>query len=190
MKYHVVDFEKVTNLEWLWENKQLVHYFGLGFIQLKLSPSERVHFYTTELNKTVGDEEIHDHRYDFVSTIVKGRFSQTIYDVNIVGMDKTYTHLISEETCSTEKQDDPALWCATAEPFYHSFYEPGQSYFMDSSTFHTVEAEHGTVTYLRRTDYKKKLANVVRPVGQPLVCPFSVKLTEDEIFDHLKQILG
>lgn len=177
--------EKYLDLDWLWANKTMVHYFGLGFIQLKINDSQRVHFYTEKLMKTVGDEEIHNHRYHFVSKILKGTFSQSIYDV-IPGD----SHFLKKEDCSRDSESAfqiPEL--VGIVKLYDQTVNAGEDYFMDHNTFHTVESKDA-ITFLTRTDYKKELADVVYPRGASSRCPFSVNLTEDEIFDILKKLIN
>lgn len=172
-----MNYDKYLDLDYLWKNKEMVH--------LKLNPTQRVHFYSHNLVKTTQNEEIHDHRYDFVSTILKGYFEQTIYDVR---ENEKGNYIQTLESCNGSKIAAPHKK-VNVELFYVNSYKEGESYFMDSNTFHTVDSSHNTVTFLRRTDYKKQFANVIRPKDQSLTCPFSLKLSENEIFDCLKEIL-
>ena len=60
-------------------------YFGLGFIQCKINQHERVHIYHPDLMPIVNiEEEIHNHRYDFESTILMGKL--TIKNINLSKM--------------------------------------------------------------------------------------------------------
>lgn len=43
---------RLLNLAWLKANHRTIHYFGLGFIQLKLDESRRMHFYVPSLKPT------------------------------------------------------------------------------------------------------------------------------------------
>lgn len=60
------------NIDYLKKNHTKIHGFGLGFIQIKLGEVFRLHIYTKEIALTTQDEEIHNHRYDFKSTVLKG----------------------------------------------------------------------------------------------------------------------
>ena len=181
--------EKYLDLDWLWANKTMVHYFGLGFIQLKIDNHHRVHFYTNDLMKTVGDEEIHNHRYNFVSEVLKGEFSQDIYDVTPVSMEEA-THLLSQESCNENITASNVIIPTPVkiEKFYSETIAEGEKYFMDHQSFHTVYSADA-ITFLTRSDYKKELADVASPKDKTLVCPFSIKLSEDEIFDIIKGLL-
>lgn len=180
--------EKYLDLDWLWANKTMVHYFGLGFIQLKLNDSQRVHFYTKELMKSVGDEEIHNHRYHFVSKILKGTFSQTIYDV--IPAEKNFSHFMTKESCTKEESHIFHIpEGVNIVKLYEQTLNVGESYFMDHNTFHTVDSGDA-ITFLTRTDYKKEFADVAYPRGMPPVCPFFLNLSEDEIFDRIKKLIN
>lgn len=52
---------KYLDIDYLKSLENKPYYFGLGFIQLKINKSQRIHFWHSELIKTAGDEEIHDH---------------------------------------------------------------------------------------------------------------------------------
>ena len=96
------------DIDWLKKNAESIHYFGLGFIQVKINFPNRIHFYTTQLDKTVQEEEIHNHRYNFKSQILKGRFTQTIFTANKT--DLSYTHYMTQESCNeNDKTEFPLL---------------------------------------------------------------------------------
>ncbi len=174
------------DIDWLWLNKQMVHYFGLGFIQLKLNQTERVHFYSQELMKTVGDEDVHNHRYNFVSEILKGSFSQKIFDVS--ENHHNYTHYLRQESCQENLNNQNSPVPVNIELIFEQTLRQGEKYFMDHNTFHSVESLDA-VTFLTRGEYKKTLADVATPKGQDTVCPFSIKLSQEEIFDHIREII-
>src|SRR5690606_30989934 len=51
------------------------HWFGLGFIQLKLTNDTRIHFWHPALMADTPEEELHDHRYRFHSHILLGNIT-------------------------------------------------------------------------------------------------------------------
>jgi hypothetical protein len=183
LKYNI---SSCQDLDWLWQNKTMVHYFGLGFIQLKLDKYHRIHFYTDKLMKTVGDEEIHNHRYNFVSMVLRGQFSQDIYDV--IKCEEDFTHYLRDESCNEDNKIEGPEEKVKISKFYSHTLKQGESYFMDHGSFHTVES-NDAITLLTRSDYKKEFAQVISPKDAPSICPFSIKLSESEIFDILKELL-
>jgi len=75
------------------------HYFGLGFIQIKLTPDLRVHFWHPELTATVAEEELHDHRYDFRSHVVHGSTTHQVFEFL---RDEKGDHEVVEVSCQEE----------------------------------------------------------------------------------------
>src|SRR5271168_5571627 len=57
------------------------YWFGLGFIQLKLSDTERMHFWLPEIPHPER-EEIHNHRYDFTSTVLAGHLMHEVWHLD------------------------------------------------------------------------------------------------------------
>lgn len=172
------------DLNWLKNNHQMVHYFGLGFIQLKLNQEYRIHFYTEELPPIISDEDIHNHRYDFTSTILKGDLTQEIYECVF---DKD-THILEEESCQ------PGVKCDAMEKFCgvrligKQNFSLGSWYWMDHNTFHRVSTKE-CITLLKRSDYKKKLAQVIRPKDAVSVCPFSKKIEENKLWGIIERMI-
>lgn len=170
------------NIDLLKKNHQKIHYFGLGFIQVKIDSITRVHFYSSELPAIISDEEIHNHRYDFTSVIIKGGFGQQIYQV-IPGD----THLLEEESCQEGVSGGKTKLCSVKMIGEHVYY-PNSRYFVDHNVFHKVQAVD-CVTLLTRSDYKKDLAEVIRPVGAEKICPFSQKIEEGSLWEIVDSML-
>ena len=175
--------EYYSDVKWLKSNHTKVHYFGLGFIQLVLDESTRMHFYTQELPPITSEEEVHNHRYDFTSTIMYGYLEQDIYSII-----KGDTHLKEMETCKegSKATGDPVP-CSVALSSTHAYYE-GCQYFISHETFHRVRADN-CITLLRRSEYKKDLAEVVRPVGAAKICPFGQKIGEERLWEIIGDML-
>lgn len=173
-------------IDWLKKNVEKIHYFGLGFIQAKISNFERIHFYTNALTQTVEPEEIHNHRYDFVSRIYKGEFVQQIYDVN---KSVNGQYLLTQESCDENNKLDFPKEPVDIKQLYEKTYYEDESYFMNHNTFHTVSAKENTITLLTRTDYKKEYADIVYHNSKTLTCPFSVKVSEDDLYNLIETIL-
>lgn len=181
MKLYLNNIELST--EWIVKNAKMIHYFGLGFIQVKLNEFERLHFYTDKLPTTVGMEEIHNHRYNFVSTILKGQLYQEIYDTNIAGN----THIMTKESCTVKKAPKCETIC-TIIPFYNNTYYKDQEYYIDHNTFHTVHSTNA-ITHIVRSEYKKLYADVIRPIGIELTCPFSANVEQDKLIEIIDTML-
>jgi hypothetical protein len=182
MKNHYLD---INNLK---SNFRMIHYFGLGFIQLKLDHHNRIHFYTSKLPAIVPDEDIHNHRYDFHSKVLMGSLSQEIYQVIECDGDYSGNYVREKESCNADvKCDEPGVPCEVKLLSTQTFSE-GSHYWVDHGTFHKVHSTH-CVTMLTRSDYKKDLADVVRPAGEAKVCPFSKKIEPEELWAIVEEML-
>lgn len=155
-------------------------FFGLGFIQLKLSKSRRLHFYHPEANPIVNYlEEPHDHRYHFHSRVLAGELRQDIYVFNA---EDNGAWLKTLETCQPEVEapagsDEAGSVQKIAQMRHHA----GDEYFCHEQTFHTVTTgpDAWAITDLTRTDYTKPLAHVLRLKTAEKTCPFSQPKSED-----------
>jgi hypothetical protein len=170
-------------IDWLKNNHLMVHYFGLGFIQLKLSNEKRLHFYTQELPQIVSGEEIHSHRYNFTSEILCGEMVQEMFAVGVGD-----THLIEEESCKPDVDlGDTGGYCA-ATPLSKHISGKGSSYWIHHTAFHRVAATD-CVTLVTRSNIQQQMAQVVRPVGGEKVCPFSKKVDEKDLWAIIDSML-
>lgn len=162
-------------------------FFGLGFIQCKVSHTERYHFYHEDLYPIVDmEEEIHDHRYDFISTILKGELTNKLYQFIPDEKGEYYSEL---ESCNKDKiVNDKKTTMGNIILLSTQIYKENQSYEMKFEQLHTIEAKN-CVTHLIRTDYKKELATVVRHNTIEKICPFSKQIDESTCWKIIEQIL-
>lgn len=179
--YKIIQEITLKNLK---QKSTMIHYFGLGFIQIKLGQTYRLHIYTDILPAIIGKEDIHNHRYDFTSHILYGSLYQELYEL----IDDT-THVIEEESCKEGyvASDSTKKLCGIKKISDQHFCK-GSSYTIDHRTFHRV-ASSDAITLLTRSDYKKELAEVVRPLGAHKICPFSKKVAEDELWSIVDNVL-
>lgn len=174
----------ILNLDWLKNNCEMIHYFGLGFIQLKINKSTRLHFYTSDLPPIVPEEDVHNHRYDFKSKILHGSFKQEIFEV--ISGD---THIRGQESCQPGiKTASIPESCGLKLACICNFTK-GSEYFISHSTFHRVSA-NDCITLLERSDYKKELADVITPIGIKSICPFSKKVEENKLWEIIEYMLS
>lgn len=169
------------DLERLKMNHVRLYYFGLGFIQLKIDETWRLHFYSKELPAIT--EDVHNHRYDFQSTILAGSITNHSYQVN-----EGDSHIMVNESCNPEIEA-PALDKPCSMLLNHSkTMVVGWSYYMQHDEFHRVEADD-CITLLRRSDYKKEFAQIILPVGKAPVCPFSQKIPKSKLWRIMADML-
>lgn len=159
-------------------------YFGLGFIQLKIKPDSRVHFYHSALPVLV--EEPHDHRYNFISYIMQGVFEQTIYGWQ--------DHALGEyqkvwEDCKPNSPPGPMAMDGILQEMIRTEQSAGTHYRMQADTLHTVSARDNCITYLVREPPFKDYAAVVHRTGAEKVCPFSQPIPVKQCWEMIKSML-
>ncbi len=170
------------SVDWLRANHTMIHYFGLGFIQIKLGDSERVHLYVPGLDPIVSDEDIHDHRYHFDSLVLVGSLSQDLFDVEEA--DDQGTHTMDWVSCEEGESPRRSGDSFIVRLMSGHTYTPGSSYSICHEQLHRVRPNpSGCVTLVRRSGYMKPRACVVRPIGAPAVCPFGRRIPEGELWD-------
>lgn len=171
------------DFNFLKQNCKLIHSFGLGFIQIKLNEKERVHIYTKKVKTTTHCEEIHDHRYDFKSEIIKGSLINEIFEIDI----NKDSHFLIKENCSPNKKNEnqEKISCGIKK-IVSTKMEKGTVYWMDKDVMHRVETDR-CITFLTRDLISKDFARVIYPIKHELVCPFSANLSEDQLWQIVKE---
>lgn len=173
------------DLDTLKKNCKMIHAFGLGFIQLKLSEDTRLHFYVPEVNKTGGDTESHNHRYGFTSRIVKGYLTNELYAFKptMIG-----NYLMVNEACDPNKPKstkDPErgklILLASHE------MTAGSVYTMEQDTLHMVRTERAITYLMRHPGEFKDFAQVVHHESVDLICPFSANMPEKDLWEIVER---
>lgn len=173
----------LLDIDYLKSNYTRIYYFGLGFIQVVLNKYERIHFYTDELPTT--NEDVHNHRYNFTSTILKGEFTNIKYE--LVPGD---THVLKNESCnaSIELKNNVEIPVAIKLTDTKT-YKEGDSYHMFYNEFHAVDYKNNTITHLIRTDIITDYAQVLYKKGVEEVCPFANKVEEEKLWEIIDKII-
>ncbi len=67
---------------------------GLGFIQVPLDGDYRLHIWDKDLprRKNIEHSEVHNHRFGFISRVLKGSITNHSYNVNCPGQFIKYNH--------------------------------------------------------------------------------------------------
>lgn len=177
--------KKHLDIDWLKENHQLIHFFGLGFIQLKLNDSERMHFYHPSLEAFA--EEPHDHRYSFISTVLKGGLKNIIWKMKEGGEAAELRY----ESCKKDINDVPPSEQCQRVMIGEFTTRAGSSYFVNEDMFHQVErvGDGPCITFLVRQEPVKEFARILAEPDSPNVCPFSRNLSEEELWQIVEDCL-
>lgn len=177
----------ILDIDWLRKQSESngtpPHWFGLGFIQLKLTENTRIHFWLPWL-KGKEREEIHNHRYNFTSSVLIGSLHKEIYQVTPGGTDwELFT-----TTCAPGKEGEVTettpVSCVKIAEFDLASWS---TYFFAHDQFHTTEGTDFAVTYLERESKVKSDAMVVKKTGAPTTCPFANPVPVNELWEHIEE---
>lgn len=166
-------------------------FFGLGFIQAKIDATKRIHFWHPELTKIVGEEEVHNHRYNFKSWILGGQITHRLYEI-VYESDLAYgnkpEYELIEVTCSEEKSSEPRrISKVNLKPLNEFELNVGSSYTIKADEFHVTDTS-GAITLLERGPILYNNARVIKPLDTPTICPFSKKIPESELWEMMADL--
>jgi hypothetical protein len=164
-------------------------YFGLGFIQLKMTNDSRLNFYHPDVMPILDEDEIHDHRYDFHSKVIKGRLENEIFDYNSLLFSD---YILCEVSCKKEDAGKEPVEIREVEPHKVCGFScsAGDSYDLENFMFHRIKYPVPTITLLTRGPIKKEYAHIIKHKDSPAVCPFSKKMSDEEIWEIIEQIVS
>jgi len=158
------------DIDWLRRSGAEPQWFGLGFVQLKLDDTHRVHFYSDALAPDTPPDEVHDHRYGFTSRVLLGQVRQTLFDFT---PDPAGDWMCAEVSCDPANPLPPGGGVrGRVEMTSSAVMAVGSRYSVIARQFHTFEAARA-VTHLSREATRLPHARVCRPIGVEAVCPFS-----------------
>lgn len=180
--------QNYLDLDFLKENHQMIHFFGLGFIQLKLNQEERLHFYHEDLPAFV--DQPHNHRYDFTSRVLKGCLENIIWK-EAQKDPKAELSNLRYDSCTSDDNLEIPEGRLTKRKIVSRFYTAeGSGYYMPKEVFHQVNPMvKPTITLLSRGPKVYEFATILEPVDFEPVCPFSGNLPEEELWDIVKKCL-
>lgn len=159
-------------------------YFGLGFIQLKITKNSRLHFYHNDL--PVIAEEPHTHRYDFRSYILQGTFYQDIWKFDPCPVGE---YEMTNVSCDPNIDVPPATLDGTLEWVLETEHLAGSEYKINKGTLHTVRAKDNCVTYLIRNEPELDFPWLVRKKGEDMVCPFSQPIPPEQCWEMIEDMI-
>jgi hypothetical protein len=170
------------------------YWFGLGFIQLKLNDTVRMHFWLPEIPHPER-EEIHNHRYDFTSTVLAGHLMHEVWHLNSLitaNALRAFTEWeIFETNCAPNKEGtvETVTPCTVSKVGEFSL-AAGSIYAFPHTSFHTTEGTKFAITHLTRVLPKTlEFASVIKKRGTATVCPFAEKLPTDLCWQYIEAAL-
>ena len=181
----------LLNIDFLRKNNIRMYYFGLGFIQVVLDKDNRVHFYSEKFNVNPTIEGLHNHRYNFASTILKGHFLESRAKLVLDN-----THILNNVNCGTGKEllYNPKIevgieYIKMPNGYLSMDYYEGDKYNVFYNEFHEVSFRGNTITHLTRSDVITDFAQVIHEKGRELVCPFAIKYPDAELWEIIEDVI-
>jgi hypothetical protein len=182
---------RLLNIDWLRATEAEPHWFGLGFVQLKLNSEERLHFWHPDYCPTVSEDEVHDHRYTFNSDILKGSLTHYIFDWEPATlMNPGLSHEMIYVSCEKDKPAPVKIQYGHLHDIGFQTLTVGSSYTFLQGRFHRTAIYEPTVTYVCREEPVTEFARVIRPIGSKSVCPFSNDMSTEELWDIINETLS
>ena len=167
-----------------------IHFFGLGFIQVKTNnPWLRYHFYHPSL-ECLADNP-HNHRYFFTSEVLRGSLENIVWSTYDPHFLAPTDAIVVNETltdCSPAKiftSDKSVLAKAVTSFQTHD----GSSYFMPSDLFHQVKRIGKAPCVTRLTLGPKFKVNASVLQVHPEQCPFSHQRNEEDLWALVAECL-
>ena len=147
---------------------------GIGLLALRLDDRREFRLHVWDPDGGMGEPPIHDHPYDFTSTIVVGRLTNTRYVEDPTG-DEVCRERFSPAD-ETDRRSDMIRLRATSRTL-----GPGEHYHQLADELHDSRQAPGTVTIIRcRWRDRPELTVCLRP-GAPWVSGQARPATPDEI---------
>jgi gamma-glutamylcyclotransferase (GGCT)/AIG2-like uncharacterized protein YtfP len=162
------------------------HYFGLGFIQMKFNDTLRMHFWHPALSATVGEEELHDHRYDFRSHVLHGKTTHEVFELV---EDANGDHGVFEVSCKPGDAHEPReKGRGFVRPAGRYTMVKGSVYDFPHAQFHRIDATE-CITLVERREVVKELATVIKPLDAGHVCPFAATIPQEKLWEYIAELV-
>lgn len=167
--------------------KETISLHGLGFIQLVLEGNQRMHIWHPDLPRRNCYEHsaVHNHRFSFVSRILKGTQINQRCDLEVVKPGTGSHILISHNGPRSDKGGRESYPVADVNVLMREVesYKAGDEYTMPALEYHHTPNSGMVVTILRKTVETKLHANSVIRRGVDFHYDFDrFQLSPDQLF--------
>ncbi len=168
-------------IDYLIKNHIIIQYFGLGFIQIKINEHKRFHFYHKDILATTDD--IHNHTYDFKSTILRGTLTERLY---LISNGNDYYQKISN--CKLGSTNSILENKVNANLICEITHLQNDSYHRKTTEYHTVYSDYG-VTMLERGNKLNDTAIIlIKNLDELHTCPFKNNYTIPQLWEIVNDI--
>ena len=116
----------------------------IGLLGLRLDDQREYRLHVWDPSSSVGEPPIHDHPFDFTSTVIVGEMTNTRYEEDPLGVD--YRRVRYTPPNEDDRRSDTVRLSGTATTF-----TAGSQYHQLAHELHDSRQLPGTVTIIRRT---------------------------------------
>ena len=116
----------------------------VGVLALWLDDQRRDRLHVWDLRSAIGEPPVHDHPFDFTSTVIAGEMTNTRYEEDPLGVE--YHRVRYTPPNEDDRRSDTIRLSGTATTF-----TAGDQYHQLASELHDSRQLPGTVTIIRRT---------------------------------------
>ena len=163
------------------------HYNGLGVVKLPINSKYSYHFYS-ELAQAIC-ENVHEHRFSFRSTVLKGTLRNFLYTIKSGNPDSSL--ILEQGSClpgSVKETMEAGFDLEDSVTFDTS---AGQSYWIRYDQLHKVQALTNTViTFLEKEQAVITEGRIIQDTENPAPCAFSAPKTAAECWDIIEYTLN
>lgn len=174
---------------------------GNGFLQLDVTKFERLHVWGhPDLPRQVVDTGIHNHRFDFRSTVLVGRVFNVTYDVddldNVTSFDTAarVTHIahIPRVRDGEDTILEPHHGVIVGARPHARLVQQGSCYFMSGPAFHETVSDRPSATLMEKADSRHPDPFVLVPRGSKPDNDFNRNsaMPTDHLWQIIHEVLG
>ena len=179
--------DKPLSLDYLKSLGATPHYNGLGVVKLPINKKYSYHFYS-EL-APIMCENIHEHRFSFKSTVLKGTLRNFIYTIKTGNPDSS---LVMEQGRCVSGSDKTVIRTEfDLEDSLTFDTVAGQYYWIRHDQLHKVQAITNTViTFVEKEPEVMGEGRLIQDVAHPQPCAFSAPKPAAECWDIIEYTLN
>jgi len=118
----------------------------IGLLGLRLDDSREYRLHVWDPSGCIGEPPVHDHPFDFTSTIIAGEMTNTVYSQSPSGVEYSRVRYPPDDEDARTCDPDTVRLSATA-----TTYREGERYSQLAHQLHDSRQLPGTVTVIRRS---------------------------------------
>jgi len=163
-------------------------YMGLGVIKYAFRKNRAYHFYSNKILSIVDD--IHEHKFGFTSTVIKGELKNYIYEID--GTDPNSTLQVERGVCGRDTIRTLVQSNINLVESCTFTTRPGQSYHIEYTTLHKIEClTPKVITLLTKELPLSQLdPQFITDATKQAVCAFSQPKSDAECWELIEYTLS